>query len=177
MPGWGADSYGVHGDEGNAYCERGFGIEFMDKWATGDVVGIGIDFKTNEIFATHNGVYVGVVARQIPRARHLLPTLGMASLGEKVQVNFGGHSPFVFDLLEWIATQEMDRKLKEKDENADPGDKVMAIVDFRDMWPVDLPDDSQYCGEHEKEDVPARYRKYSDIGSSLTAKKKKKKIH
>jgi hypothetical protein len=163
MPGWGADSYGVHGDEGTSFVERGFGTEFMDKWQDGDIIGAGINFKRNEIFITQNGVFIGVITQGIRRVRHLVPTIGMASLGESIEVNFGAEK-FAFDLLDWMATEEMDRKLKEKESN-ESADFFKAVVDMRDLWPVDITQEpTEYLDGDDDDEVPARYRKYSEIG-------------
>jgi hypothetical protein len=37
MPGWGIDSYGYHGDDGNLFIGRPYGLDFTDPWEEGDV--------------------------------------------------------------------------------------------------------------------------------------------
>lgn len=78
LPGWGRDSWGYHGDDGNAFASerdgKPFGPQFTSKSSythpyldrtgltclvAGDVIGCGIDFKLSKVFYTKNGVLLG----------------------------------------------------------------------------------------------------------------------
>jgi hypothetical protein len=65
------------------------------------VVGVGLNYATAEIFFTRNGLFLGVAAQRVRFRRGLFPTIGMHSKNESVKVNFGGE-PFMFDLAAWL---------------------------------------------------------------------------
>jgi hypothetical protein len=87
QPGWAANSYGYHGDDGAFFKGTSEGFAFGPKFSTDDIVGAGIDHLKQEIFFTKNGKLVGDC---IPNeVRHTLyPTIGFHSEGAKVEVNF-----------------------------------------------------------------------------------------
>src|SRR5689334_11451645 len=87
MPGWGAYSWAVHGDEGRVYQQRGYGVNFTEKWQTGETFGIGINYNSGDIFFTRNGQFVGFIANDVQICRYLFPTIGLAGAGEKCVVN------------------------------------------------------------------------------------------
>lgn len=49
---WEANSYGYHGDDGFLYHGHGKGEAFGPTFTTGDIVGGGINYATQEIFFT-----------------------------------------------------------------------------------------------------------------------------
>ncbi|XP_022875841.1 ran-binding protein M homolog isoform X1 [Olea europaea var. sylvestris] len=108
-PGWEANTYGYRSDDGLLYRGRGKGESFDPmyttsdtKYTTGDTVGGGINYATQEFFFTKNGVLVGTVFKDVKSP--VIPTVAVHSQGEEVTVNFG-KEPFVFDIKAYEAEQ------------------------------------------------------------------------
>ena len=60
LPGWEPDSWGYHSDDGKIYiCGGPGGKIYSDPFNSMDVIGCGINFRTNEAFFTKNGNYLG----------------------------------------------------------------------------------------------------------------------
>lgn len=59
LPGWEPDSWAYHGDDGYVFVCTPQGKHYGPKYATQDVVGCGINFRTGSIFFTKNGVFLG----------------------------------------------------------------------------------------------------------------------
>ena len=55
QPGWEANSYGYHGDDGHKFHSCGRGEEYGPTFTTGDVIGAGIHLGKAQIFFTKNG--------------------------------------------------------------------------------------------------------------------------
>ncbi|CAN1233551.1 Ran-binding protein M homolog [Linum perenne] len=81
QPGWRAKSIGFHGDNGFLYRGRGTGMPFGASFATGDIVGAGINYVSNEFFFTKNGAMVGVVRKDIDGP--LFPTVSVHGQDEE----------------------------------------------------------------------------------------------
>lgn len=62
LPGWEKDSWAYHGDDGFAFSCSANGKAYGPRFATQDVVGCGINFRTGNAFFTKNGVYLGECA-------------------------------------------------------------------------------------------------------------------
>lgn len=95
QPGWEANSYGYHGDDGLLYRGHGKGETFGPTFTTGDVVGGGINYASEGVFFTKNGHVVGTVYKDVKS--QLFPTIAVHSQNEEVTVNFG-EEEFLFDL-------------------------------------------------------------------------------
>lgn len=106
-PGWEANSYGYHGDDGMLYRGQGKGEQFGPTYTTGDTVGGGINYASQEFFFTKNGTVVGTVYKDVKGP--LIPTIAVHSQNEEVRVNFG-KEPFVFDLKAY----EEDERAKQQ---------------------------------------------------------------
>ena len=66
LPGWEPESWAYHGDDGKAFgCEKP-GKSYGPKFTTGDVIGCGVNFKTNSAFFTKNGVFQGTSRWDLP---------------------------------------------------------------------------------------------------------------
>jgi hypothetical protein len=113
FPGWGKDSYGLHGDNGHFYNQRSFGMHRCDLWAVGDTIGFGINYAKKEIFLTRNGVLVSVIAKKVRNLMHMYATIGLRAIGNKCRVNFG-QKPFEFDVEEYLKTLEQDPEFVKK---------------------------------------------------------------
>ena len=104
MPGWSKETVGYHGDNGLVYLgtklnERG--IEYGPIFGKGDVVGCGIDFDSNTVFFTRNGISFGIVELGFAlQNKHWYPTIGLHSSREKVKINFGQQN-FIFNISEY----------------------------------------------------------------------------
>lgn len=59
IPGWEPESYAYHGDDGQCFSNTTSGRPYGPKFGTLDVVGCGINFRTNTAFFTKNGVLLG----------------------------------------------------------------------------------------------------------------------
>ncbi|KAI1706344.1 SPRY domain-containing protein [Ditylenchus destructor] len=97
LPGWDPTSYGYHGDDGNFFSSSGRGVEYGPTFTTDDIVGCGVNFVTREIFFTKNGRHLGFAARNIQTSADLYPTVGMQTVGEMIDANFG-QKPFLYDI-------------------------------------------------------------------------------
>ncbi|KAJ9646405.1 hypothetical protein H2199_002454 [Coniosporium tulheliwenetii] len=96
LPGWEPESWAYHGDDGFSFCCTASGKAYGPKFSSLDVIGCGVNFRTNCAFFTKNGVNLGIAFRDI-KSEHLYPSVGMKKPGEHLRVNFG-QSPFVFDI-------------------------------------------------------------------------------
>ncbi|XP_057793607.1 ran-binding protein M homolog [Salvia miltiorrhiza] len=124
QPGWEANSCGYHGDDGLLYRGHGKGEAFGPTFTTGDTVGGGINYATQEFFFTKNGVLVGPVYKDVKGP--VFPTVAVHSQNEEVTVNFG-QDPFVFDLKAYEAEQRAKQQLK-IDNISIPQDASYGIV-------------------------------------------------
>ncbi|PAA57994.1 hypothetical protein BOX15_Mlig018214g3 [Macrostomum lignano] len=107
-PGWEKDSYGYHGDDGNAFMSNTMGVEFGPKFGTGDIVGCGINFAERCIFFTLNGLFLGSGPfTDIAPSANFYPVVGLQSQGETVEANFGSEK-FAFDFPAYL-TETRDR--------------------------------------------------------------------
>lgn len=96
-PGWEADSWGYHSDDGHCYAGQTAGKPYGPSFTASDVIGCGVNFRTGEVFFTKNGVHLGIAFREVGKACSLYPTVGLKKSGEHIRVNFG-QTPFFFDI-------------------------------------------------------------------------------
>lgn len=70
IPGWEPDSFAYHGDDGQIFHNTTLGKTYGPKFGTLDVIGCGINFRTNTAFFTKNGHMLGmhntVTSQEIP---------------------------------------------------------------------------------------------------------------
>ncbi|XP_071737838.1 ran-binding protein M homolog [Rutidosis leptorrhynchoides] len=103
QPGWDANTFGYHGDDGLLYRGQGRGEIFGPTYTKGDTVGAGINYASLKIFFTKNGQLVGYLIDNTVKG-HLYPTIGVHSQNEEVTVNFG-KTEFRFDIEAYEATE------------------------------------------------------------------------
>eukprot|EP00898_Chlorokybus_atmophyticus_P007569 jgi/Chlat1/7813/Chrsp66S07270 len=108
QPGWEANGYGYHGDDGRKYHASGKGEAYGPTFTTGDTVGAGLHLQNHEIFFTKNGKMLSVAFRDVNSV--LYPTAALHSRNERVEVNFG-KKPFVLD-LEALLSEEREHQAK-----------------------------------------------------------------
>lgn len=59
LPGWEADSWAYHGDDGKSFCAATPGKPYGPTFTSGDVIGCGVNFTKSCAFFTKNGVFQG----------------------------------------------------------------------------------------------------------------------
>ncbi|KAI3889766.1 hypothetical protein MKW92_042000 [Papaver armeniacum] len=101
QPGWEANSFGYHGDDGLLYRGHGKGESFGPTFTAGDTVGGGINYASQELFFTKNGELIGTVYKDVKGP--LYPTIaGECKLGQK---------PFVFDLKAFASEERLKQQM------------------------------------------------------------------
>ena len=133
MPGWGKDSYGLLSDDGHYYHQLPLGAQFCEPWHVGDtckylyviilqlnkliyclqLVGLGVNYATKEIFVTRNGTLLGTMGSKIRNLMHMYPTVGIKRVDNKCRVNFG-QRPFEFDIMNYLQKIDKDDNIKSK---------------------------------------------------------------
>lgn len=102
LPGWEANSWGYHGDDGHSFSSQGTGRSYGPTFSTGDIVGCGLDFSCGRAFFTKNGVQLGHVFDNLPyNTTQLYPSVGLRTPGEIVRGNFG-QRPFRYDIDHFV---------------------------------------------------------------------------
>ncbi|KAK1320302.1 hypothetical protein QJS10_CPA03g00224 [Acorus calamus] len=81
QPGWEPNSYGYHGDDGLIYRGSGRGESFGPTFTTGDTVGGGINYATQELFFTKNRELLGTIYKDVKGP--LFPTISVHSPNEE----------------------------------------------------------------------------------------------
>lgn len=102
-PGWENHSWGYHGDDGNSFCCSGTGTPYGPTFTTDDVIGCGVNFRTNTAFYTKNGINLGVAFRDLKGS--LYPCVGLRTPGEVIEANFG-QTPFFFDVSHYVKEEK-----------------------------------------------------------------------
>ncbi|CAH2070682.1 unnamed protein product [Thlaspi arvense] len=95
MLAWELNTCGYHGEDGHIYLGKEEGESFGPTYTTGDTVGGGINYDSQEFFFTVNGTLVRTVSKYIKGP--LFPTVAVHSQNEEVTVNFG-QEKFAFDV-------------------------------------------------------------------------------
>ena len=60
LPGWEADSWAYHGDDGMVFACTASGKAYGPRFAAQDVIGCGMNFRTGSAFFTKNGNFLGM---------------------------------------------------------------------------------------------------------------------
>ncbi|KAL1599396.1 hypothetical protein SLS59_006413 [Nothophoma quercina] len=105
IPGWEPDSFAYHGDDGQIFNNTTSGKNYGPKFGTLDVIGCGINFRTNTAFFTKNGHMLGTAFRDLKPNVPYFPTIGMKKPGETLRANFG-QEPFAFDIDKMVQDEK-----------------------------------------------------------------------
>lgn len=108
QPGWEAESYALHGDDGAVFHNNGNGKSFCEPFCADDVIGCGINWTTSEVFFTRNGRFLGVAYRG-PKLDEYWACVGLETKGARLRVNFGTvpfHFSFQIPTLRWRALSQ-----------------------------------------------------------------------
>ncbi|PVI08390.1 Ran-binding protein-like protein [Periconia macrospinosa] len=105
IPGWEPDSYAYHGDDGQCFSNTTSGKPYGPKFGTLDVIGCGINFRTNTAFFTKNGHYLDTAFRDLKPGVQYYPTVGMKKQNEMLKANFG-QEPFAFDIDKMVQDEK-----------------------------------------------------------------------
>ncbi|KAF2751127.1 SPRY-domain-containing protein [Sporormia fimetaria CBS 119925] len=97
IPGWEPESFGYHSDDGNCFQNTPSGKPYGPKFKQLDIIGCGMNFRTNTAFFTRNGQFLGTAFHNLKPDVPYYPIVGLKKSGESVWVNFG-QEPFVFDI-------------------------------------------------------------------------------
>lgn len=63
LPGWEPESWAYHADDGHSFCCSSSGKHYGPPFNAGDIIGCGINFRTNSAFFTKNGDHLGTFLR------------------------------------------------------------------------------------------------------------------
>ncbi|KAF1924786.1 ran-binding protein [Didymella exigua CBS 183.55] len=105
IPGWEPDSFAYHGDDGQIFNNTTSGKNYGPKFGTLDVIGCGINFRTNTAFFTKNGHMLGTAFRDLKANMPYYPTIGVKKSGETLRANFG-QEPFAFDIDKMVQDEK-----------------------------------------------------------------------
>lgn len=105
---WELNTCGYHGEDGLIYLGKRQGEAFGPSYTTGDTVGAGINYDSQEFFFTVNGTLVGTVSKYIKGP--LFPTVAVHSRNEEVAVNFG-QEKFAFDIKGYEASERSKQQI------------------------------------------------------------------
>lgn len=129
LPGWEADSWAYHGDDGFSFACTASGKAYGPRYSSQDVIGCGVNFRTGSAFFTKNGVYLGVAFSNI-KTDKIYPSVGIKKPGEHLRVNFGRY-PFVFDIDRMMREEQLliSRDIAKADlSNLHPPDDEKALI-------------------------------------------------
>ena len=108
QPGWVEEGIGYHADDGRLFYESGYGKPFGPTCTTGDRMGCGIDFESEDspdyvkVFFVKNGQQVGDFVKFKKPKDGLYPCMGMNSRGEQFQyLGHWNHLPEQGNLLQY----------------------------------------------------------------------------
>lgn len=59
LPGWENESWAYHGDDGYVFACTASGKPYGPRFATQDIIGCGVNFRTGHAFFTKNGIHLG----------------------------------------------------------------------------------------------------------------------
>lgn len=114
LPGWDAESFGYHGDDGAIFHGQGKHLSsYGPRYGLQDTIGCGLNYADRSIFFTLNGAYLGTAFADITSLRAegdaFFPAVGVDA-NHSVRFNFGMR-PFRFDLRSFLLNNELTSTL------------------------------------------------------------------
>ncbi|THD21724.1 hypothetical protein D915_007666 [Fasciola hepatica] len=113
-------SYGYHSNNGAFYHGAKELPTAGPPFGESDVIGCGVNFVTNSVFFTKNGVFMGPISTGKKLPHPVYPCIALACPNCHVSANFGQHK-FTFDIGQYIARERavvismaVDRKCNEQ---------------------------------------------------------------
>ncbi|KAF8242054.1 SPRY-domain-containing protein [Wilcoxina mikolae CBS 423.85] len=100
FPGWDAESWGYHGEDGLKFASSGSGTKYGERYGAGDILGCGVNSE-RRMFFTKNGQFLGFAFKGV--FGQLFPIVGL-TYGCRILANFSG--PFIYDLQTKVDTAE-----------------------------------------------------------------------
>ncbi|KAA3673598.1 uncharacterized protein DEA37_0004467 [Paragonimus westermani] len=100
-----ANSYGYHSNNGAIYHgSKELNPTTGPTYGEADVIGCGVNFVTNSVFFTKNGVFMGPITTGKKLPHPVYPCIALACAKCHVSANFGQHK-FTFDIGQYIARE------------------------------------------------------------------------
>eukprot|EP01130_Rhizamoeba_saxonica_P016883 TRINITY_DN7896_c0_g1_i1.p1 TRINITY_DN7896_c0_g1~~TRINITY_DN7896_c0_g1_i1.p1 ORF type:complete len:901 (+),score=202.86 TRINITY_DN7896_c0_g1_i1:271-2703(+) len=95
-------SIGYHADDGGIFMDN-TKQHITEASGVGDVIGVGVEFFTGNIFFTKNGRLIHTLEFSSSTRGKLFPNIGLKEVGQTVSCNFGG--VFLYNIENHIITQ------------------------------------------------------------------------
>eukprot|EP01016_Furgasonia_blochmanni_P035513 TRINITY_DN3941_c0_g1_i7.p1 TRINITY_DN3941_c0_g1~~TRINITY_DN3941_c0_g1_i7.p1 ORF type:complete len:606 (+),score=124.52 TRINITY_DN3941_c0_g1_i7:81-1898(+) len=147
LPGRTRSSYGCKAD-GSVWIKKVKQDESLPEFQNGDVIGVGLNYYTRELFFTRNGEQLPALFKNI-ELKEFYPTIGLNSPHESISLNMG-RTPFKFDI------QAMRQKLK--------SDVIASVMETE-------------TDSHELHKCIQNYLVHSGYGETLQAFETSSRIH
>lgn len=138
MPGLEYHTWGYHSDDGKAVACQTPGNEYGPVFGCGDIIGCGIDFSSNTIFYTKNGIAIGTAFKEVGESSSFDPTEYYPCMGFKPSVrlktNFG-EEEFIYDINQYV----QDKKLALID-SITKDDQVLPTIEGKTLTNKEVPE-------------------------------------
>lgn len=114
FPGSENNSFGYQSDGCVYHGSPTLSTKFGPRFNENDIIGCGVDFLSQSLFFTRNGIFLGKAFEgKVPvgAGTRLFPTIGLQGRGVRVTTNFGQH-PFYFAFENHLKTERISRENK-----------------------------------------------------------------
>ncbi|CAI2735941.1 unnamed protein product [Schistosoma spindalis] len=114
FPGSENNSFGYQSDGCVYHGSPTLSTKFGPRFNENDIIGCGVDFLSQSLFFTRNGIFLGKAFEgKVPvgAGTRLFPTIGLQGRGIRVTTNFGQH-PFYFAFENHLKTERISRENK-----------------------------------------------------------------
>ncbi|KAI1704883.1 SPRY domain-containing protein [Ditylenchus destructor] len=119
LPGWQASDRAFHFDDGRFFhgdYKKGEQYHNGSPIEDGAVYGCGVDFRTNLMFFTKNGVVIALeppIRKMSYGLGHLYPVVGICGANTQLDTNFG-QEPFMFDFKSYYKRGYLNMQYRKK---------------------------------------------------------------